>query len=93
MPAGEGEQACADLFQAVHHGTAIQSPFGQGQPALAHHLGASLGIDHVVIVGGDFLVRHLRRMSEQIAMLMRGAARVGSSGQRLARARGRGRHQ
>jgi hypothetical protein len=74
MQAGEGEQALAGLFQAVRDGMAFQPPFGQEQPTPAHHLGAGLGIDHVVIVGGDFFVQRLWCMREQIAMLMHGAA-------------------
>ena len=41
---------------------------------LASTSGFEFGIDHVVVIGGDFLVQPVGRMRKEIAMLVHGAA-------------------
>ncbi|GBR74571.1 hypothetical protein AA700_0303 [Acidiphilium acidophilum DSM 700] len=72
--ASEGEEPIAGFFEAVGQAAAFQTPFGEEQPAPAHHLGTGFGVDHVVVVGGDLLVQGVWRMGQQISMLVHGAA-------------------
>ncbi|TPV98791.1 MAG: hypothetical protein USCAAHI_01783 [Beijerinckiaceae bacterium] len=72
--AREGEQLVAGLFQAVGDGLAFQPPFADERLAFRFDLLLRRSVDHILVVVRDFLVQPLRRMGQQIAMLMHRAA-------------------
>jgi hypothetical protein len=51
-----------------------QPPFVDERLALGFYLAARFGIDHILVVVGDFLLQPFRRMGQQIAVLVHGAA-------------------
>ena len=70
----EGEEPVAGFFEAVGDGAALQAPLPEERLAAGFHLGGGLGVDHVAVVVGQLVVEPLRRVREQVAMLVnRGA--------------------
>src|SRR6516165_1619918 len=72
--AQEGEEPRAGLLQAIDDGLALQPPFAHERLALGLHLLDRLSIDHVGVVGAELVVQLLRRMGQQVAMLVHRAA-------------------
>ena len=72
--AQEGEQPLPRLFQAVRHAPAAEPPLGQEGLALLAHLLGVFGVHHVGVVGLDLVVQRLRRMGEEVALLVHRAA-------------------
>jgi len=53
----EGEQLVARFLQAIGDGAAFQPPFADERLALRLDLRLRAGVDHIVVIGGDFLVQ------------------------------------
>src|SRR3954451_4353465 len=70
----EGEQAIARLLEAAGHRRAAQAPLAQERAPLGLHLLGGRGIHHISVVGGDLVMQRIRRVRQQVAMLMHGAA-------------------
>src|SRR5262249_30033675 len=68
------EELVAGFLQAVGDGAVLEPPFADEGFAARLDLLARLGVDHVVVVGTDFLMQPLGRMRQQIAMLVNCAA-------------------
>jgi hypothetical protein len=68
--AREGEEAFPGFFEAVGDRPALQVPFAQeGLPA-GLHLGGGLGVDHVSAVVAQLVVESLRRVRQQVTVLV-----------------------
>ena len=67
-------QPVAGFLQTVGDGLAAQPPFAQERLALVLDFIRRRGIDHVVVIRRDLLEQSFRRMGEQIAVLVHGAA-------------------
>ena len=72
--AGKGEETVARLLQAVGDGAMLEPPFAQESLAARGDLLRRRRVDHVVVVRRDLLVQPLRRMGQQVAVLVHGAA-------------------
>ena len=68
--AREGEEFVARFLQALCNRAAFHSPFANERLALDLDLRLRGGIDHMIVIGGDFLVQPVGRMSKKVAMLM-----------------------
>src|SRR5271170_2404610 len=71
--ARESEQSVACFFQAVGDGAAFEPPFSDEGFSFGLDLLAGLGVN-VVVVGRDLLVQPVRRVSEEITVLVHRAA-------------------
>ena len=60
----EGEQSVAGLFRAVGDGAVFQTPFADERLALRLDLLLGFGVDHILVVVGNFLVLSLGRMGQ-----------------------------
>ena len=81
--AREGEQAISRFLQGVGDGSAFERPFTQEDLWFGLDLLAGGGVNHVGVVGRNLFVQPIRRVGEQVAMLVHGAAldrRVGPEG-------------
>ena len=74
IEAGEGEQPLPGFREAVGDGPTLEAPFAHERLAAGLHLGGGLGVDHVAVILGQLVVQVLRRMAEQVAVLVHGAA-------------------
>ncbi len=72
--AHEGEQAIAGFLQAVGDGAAFEPPFADEGLALCLDFLTRCGVDHVGVIGRDFLVQTLRGVGYEVAMLVHCAA-------------------
>ena len=72
--ARESKELIAGFFQAGRRRETFQPPFSQESFSFGFHFLPRFGVDHVFIVGREFLVQALWRMRQQIAMLMNRAA-------------------
>ena len=72
--ARESEQSVACFFQAVGDGAAFEPPFSEEGFSFGLDLLAGLGVNHVVAVGRDLLMQPVRRVSEEITVLVHRAA-------------------
>lgn len=68
--ASESEQSVACFFQAVGDGAAFEPPFPEEGFSFGLDLLAGLSVDHVVVVGRDFLMQPVRRVGEKVAVLV-----------------------
>ena len=68
----EGEQPIAGFLQAVGDRAVLDPPFANERFAPSFDFGRRGRVDHVGIVGADFLMQTLGRVREQIAKLMNG---------------------
>ena len=66
----EGKQLVARFLQAIGDGAAFHPPFADERLALRLDLPLRAGVDHIVVIGGNFFMQPVRRMSEKIAMFM-----------------------
>ena len=83
----KANSALAGLLQAVGHGAALQPPLAQERLAPRLDLLRGLGVDHVGVVGRDLLMQPLRRVGQEVAMLVnRAALWAGTAGQSAASA-------
>jgi len=69
---GEGEQPISGFLQAVGNGPAFQPPFADERFAAGCDLLRCAGIDHVVVIGRDFVVQTLREVLLQRLRLTTG---------------------
>ena len=83
---GEGEQPVAGFFQAVGHGAAFQPPFANERLAARFDLLRCLGIDHVVVIGGDFLMQRSGACASRLRCLCTVQRWIGTSGHSAASA-------
>src|SRR6185312_8705126 len=58
----KGEQTIPGFFQAVGDGAALQPPFANERPAARFDLLCRLGVDHIGVIGGDFLMQRIGRV-------------------------------
>ena len=72
--AREREEVLAGFFEAGGNGWALQPPFPEEGLTTGFNLLGRLGVDHVGVTIGEFFVQALRRMSQEVAMLMHRAA-------------------
>ena len=72
--AREGEQSISRFFQAIGDGATFEPPFADEGLSLRLNLLLRLGVNHVVVVGRDFLVQPVWRVGEKVAVLVHGAA-------------------
>jgi hypothetical protein len=68
--ADEGEQSVACFPQAVGDAAAFGPPFSNEAFSFGLDLLAGQGVNHIVVVGRDFLMQPVRRMGEQVAVLV-----------------------
>ena len=61
-------------FQAVGDGAVFEAPFADERLPPRFDLLGRGRVDHVGVISGDLFVQAFRRVGEQIAMLMHGAA-------------------
>ena len=72
--AREGEQSISRFLQAVGDGATFKPPFSKEDFSLGLDLLPGVGVNYVVVVGRHFLVQAVRRVGEQVAVLVHGAA-------------------
>ncbi len=88
----EGEQPIAGFLQAVGDGAVLEPPFAKERLAARFDLPARLGVDHVVVIGGDLVMQALGGVREQVSVLVDRAAldrhAIPDSGNRLVEAGG-----
>src|SRR5271166_5059517 len=63
-----------DFHWLIGDRAAFQPPFADERLALRRDLRLRVGVDHIVVIGGDFLVQPVGRVGEKIAMLVHRAA-------------------
>jgi len=68
--AREGEQPIPRFLQAVGDGATFEPPFAKEGFSLGLDLLAGGGVNHVVVIGRDLLMQPVRRVGEQVAMLV-----------------------
>src|SRR5260370_27841554 len=66
----EGEVSIAGFFQAVGHGSVLEPPLADEGFAARFDLFSRCRIDHSVVVVGDFLMKALRGVREELTVLM-----------------------
>jgi hypothetical protein len=72
--AREGEQFVARFLQAISDGLAVQAPLADERLALRLDLLLRADVDHILVIGGKFVMQSIGSMSEKVAMLMYRAA-------------------
>src|ERR1700758_3191573 len=70
----EAEEPVAGFLQTVGDGTMFEPPFADEGFASSLNLFARSRVDHVVVIGGDLLVQALRRVCQQVPVLVHGTA-------------------
>ena len=70
----EGEQPVSGFLQAIGDRTTFQPPFADERLATCLDLIRYAGVDHVVVVGRDFLMQSFWSMSQKVPVLVYGAA-------------------
>ena len=70
----KAKQPLAGFLEAVGDRLAFEPPFAQECLAAGFDLGRGVGVDHVAVVLGQFLVHVLGSMAQKIAVLVNGAA-------------------
>jgi len=68
--AREGEQPVARFFQAIGDGAAFEPPFADEGLSPRLDLLLRLGVNHVGVIGRDFLVQPIWRVGEKVAVLV-----------------------
>src|ERR1700730_6654941 len=71
--ARESEQLVAGFFQADGDRRTFQLPFADEDLSLRLDLLLCVCVDHILVVGGDFLMQPVGGMSKEVAMFMHGA--------------------
>ena len=69
--AREGEQLVARFLQAISDGLALQASLADESLALRLDLLLRADVDHILVIGGKFVMQPIGSMSEKVAMLMR----------------------
>ena len=72
--AREGEQLVARVLQAISDGLALQAPLADERLALRLDLLLRADVDHILVIGGKFVMQSIGSVSEKVAMLMYRAA-------------------
>ena len=70
----KGEQLVARFLQAISDGLALQAPLANERLALRLNLLLRADVDHILVIGGKFVMQPIGSMSEKVAMLMHRAA-------------------
>ena len=74
IEAGKGKEPISGLLQAIGHRLAFQAPLAKEGLAAFVDFGRGIGVDHVAIILGEFVMHMLGGVGQQVAMLVNGAA-------------------
>lgn len=66
----EGEEPVAGFFKAVGHRPTLEPPLAEERLAPLLELGGGIGVDHVPIALGALILHMLRRIDQEVAVLV-----------------------